>query len=326
MRKYLLAAASALAFASPATALDNSFYVGVEGGAMIVEDTEFDYSTATTVLDSAMIVDHKTGVDLDLIGGYDFGWLRAEAELGYKRAGNNKTNVNQGLTGALPGGFYDTDGRVSVLSAMANLLIDFGDEEGWAGYIGGGAGLARVKYKVDINGLASPLGFSDSDDSFAWQAIAGVRKAISSNIDVGLKYRFFNASNLNYDGTRVVGTAAPVAFNVESRYRSHSLLASLIFNFAAPPPPPPPPPPRPLSSGNWAASISRWMMMVGLTRISSTCSSLAIERLVNSRLMNGILERIGTPCSSSISPAMVWPPSSSVPPSGTLTVVRTSVI
>ena len=47
MRKYLLAAASALAFASPAAALDNSFYVGVEGGAMIVEDTDLDYSTAT---------------------------------------------------------------------------------------------------------------------------------------------------------------------------------------------------------------------------------------------------------------------------------------
>ncbi|HVH37387.1 MAG TPA: outer membrane beta-barrel protein, partial [Sphingomicrobium sp.] len=197
MRKYLLAAASALAFASPATALDNSFYVGVEGGAMIVEDTELDYTSAPLNLDSAMIVDHKTGVDLDLLAGYDFGWLRAEAELGYKRAGVNKTNVNQGLTGALPGGFYDSDGRVSVLSAMANLLLDFGDEDGWAGYIGGGAGLARVKYNVDVNGLASPLGFSDSDDSFAWQAIAGVRKAISSNMELGLKYRFFNASNLN---------------------------------------------------------------------------------------------------------------------------------
>src|SRR5690349_1453288 len=104
MRKYLLAAASALAFASPAAALDNSWYAGVEGGAMIVEDTEFDYRSATTTLDDAMIVDAKTGIDLDLIGGYDFGFVRAEAELGYKRASIDETAVNQGLTAPAPGG------------------------------------------------------------------------------------------------------------------------------------------------------------------------------------------------------------------------------
>src|SRR5689334_24498039 len=56
-------------------------------------------------------------------------------------------------------------------------------------------------------------------------------------------------------------------------------------------------------SGNCFCSCSRWMMMVGLTRISSTASSLAIERLVNSRLRNGIFERTGTPISFSTSPA-----------------------
>src|SRR3954468_15684005 len=50
-------------------------------------------------------------------------------------------------------------------------------------------------------------------------------------------------------------------------------------------------------SGNCFCSCSRWMMMVGLTRISSTFSSLAIERLVNSRLRNGIFERTGVPIS-----------------------------
>jgi OmpA-OmpF porin, OOP family len=239
MRKYLLAAASALAFASPAAALDNSWYVGVEGGAMVVEDTEFDYRTTTSAIDDAIIVDNKIGIDLDLIGGYDFGWVRAEAELAYKRASVDEANVNQGLTAPAVGGFRDADGRTSVLSAMVNVLLDFGDDEGWAGYVGGGAGLARVKYKVDVNGLTPALGFSDSDDSFAWQAIAGVRKAISDNMEIGLKYRFFNASNLNYSGTR--GGTTPVAFDLETRYRSHSLLASLIFNFAPPPPPPPEP-------------------------------------------------------------------------------------
>ena len=131
MRKYLLAAASALAFASPAAALDNAWYVGVEGGAMVVEDTNLDYTTATTTIDDAIVVDHKMGIDLDLIGGYDFGLIRAEAELGYKRASVDETFVTDVISNPTQSANFDSDGRVSVLSAMANVLLDFGDDDGW---------------------------------------------------------------------------------------------------------------------------------------------------------------------------------------------------
>ena len=42
--------------------------------------------------------------------------------------------------------------------------------------------------------------------AFAWQAIAGVRYAVSPNIDLGLKYRFFNVSDASlrrFDGIGV---------------------------------------------------------------------------------------------------------------------------
>ena len=58
-------------------------------------------------------VKNKTGYDVDLIGGYDFGMFRLEGELGYKRA-NLKTvnadsafltgiNTPSGISGAGPG-------------------------------------------------------------------------------------------------------------------------------------------------------------------------------------------------------------------------------
>ena len=78
MRKLAITLALAsTALATPAVARDHSWYVGVEGGAMLVEDTHFDYTRVTggvtriTVPDG-VIVNHKTGVDADLIGGYDF--------------------------------------------------------------------------------------------------------------------------------------------------------------------------------------------------------------------------------------------------------------
>jgi OmpA-OmpF porin, OOP family len=91
----------------------------------------------------------------------------------------------------------------------------------------------------------------DSDSAWAHQLIAGVRVPVSSNIDAGLKYRYFRTNRLNFRDN-VNFTDAGVLLGSDSRFSSHSLLASLIFNFGAPaaapiipaaaPPPPPPPP------------------------------------------------------------------------------------
>src|SRR3546814_20573796 len=72
-------------------------------------------------------------------------------------------------------------------------LLDFGDDDGLQGFVGGGAGVARVSVEPVF---AGPF-LDDSDTGFAWQAIAGVRAPLSDSIDVGLKYRFFNADNLD---------------------------------------------------------------------------------------------------------------------------------
>src|SRR5687768_1433881 len=93
MTRYLLAATALAtglaAMASPAVARDRSAYVGLEAGALFVKDTDVDL---TIIDDDDEIfaddfgIEHKMGIDGDLIAGYDFGMFRAEAELGYKRS------------------------------------------------------------------------------------------------------------------------------------------------------------------------------------------------------------------------------------------------
>ena len=294
MRNYLLAAVALAAVSSPAAAQP---YLGVEGGVLFPKDqdgdTLVDYTTTQTPatplapagpadasFNNSFGLDYKVGYDLDLIAGYDFGMFRLEAELGHKRSNLNEFEIDGGFISALNAGLnrpsaapdpgapglpalgsanFDLDESVRVNSIMVNALLDFGDEDGLAFYAGLGIGGASVK-AVD-----------DSDSAWAGQAIAGVRYAVSPNIDIGLKYRYFRTGSVdisdaalalagNPDRFTVAGTVpvivdrttnATLFTDYEQKFRSHSLLASLIFNFGAPVevmlPPPPPPPPAPVA-------------------------------------------------------------------------------
>lgn len=235
-----------------------------------------------TTFGNAIGVDYKRGYDVDAIAGYDFGQFRLEGELGYKRAKLKSFDIDpafiSGINTALnrpsaipdPGApglaplvasDFDLDARANIMSGMLNALVDIGNDDGLSFYAGGGAGRARVKFA------------GERDDAWAYQLIAGARFAVSDNIDFGLKYRYFqtgkldladdSAVNLAGNANRFVinpstptivdqTTSAALFTNFDQKFRSHSVLASLIFNFGGaseplPPPPPPsaPPPPPP---------------------------------------------------------------------------------
>ncbi|HET8750319.1 MAG TPA: outer membrane beta-barrel protein [Sphingomicrobium sp.] len=262
MRNYLLASVAALVVTTPAAAADHSPYVGIEGGILFPKSQ--DLSASIDFSDPAVpdiaagrvgSLKYKKGYDLDVIGGYDFGMFRLEGELGYKRAKLKSVNVDNAFLTAINGGAgttfgstdFDLDGHATVLSAMVNGLADFGGNGGIGAYAGGGVGYADVKQ------------LGDSSGKFAWQLIAGAYMPVSSNIDVGLKYRYFHAGRNDIDrdfpfaaGATTCGavtcSGGTAFFTSGSRFTSHSLLASLTYNFgaaAAAPPPPPPPPPAP---------------------------------------------------------------------------------
>jgi len=258
MRKLAIAMAlSSTLLASPALARDGAWYVGGEFGAMIVEDTDIDIGT----VDNAISLDHEYGYDGGGFVGYDLGGFRIEAEVAYKKADIEGFNSSLQLPGEGRNFGANRDnagGNVSALSGMINAMLDFGDDDGVSGFVGGGFGIARVKLN-NVRSFDNGAAFLDGRDTrFAWQAIAGVRQAISDNIDVTVKYRFFNADDIRL-GART-GPRGATTGDSEFRLRTHSLLGGLTFNFGAPdidipdvipeapyvaPPPPPPPPPPP---------------------------------------------------------------------------------
>ncbi|WP_159983810.1 outer membrane protein, partial [Novosphingobium sp. 18050] len=193
MRKLVLGLALAsTAIATPAFARDNSWYLQLDFGGMIVEDAD----VAINGVKNADSIDFKKGFDGGAVLGYDFGPFRLETEASYRQA----KIKNSGGADA------------SNLSFMVNGLLDFGPDDGLQGFVGGGAGVARVHADV----------IDDSDSGFAWQAIAGIRAPLSSHIDVGLKYRFMNVAN--------VDLVSPAGDSIGTRWRSHSLMGTLAYN------------------------------------------------------------------------------------------------
>lgn len=230
MRKVTLGLALAsTALAAPAVARDGQWYVGLEGGVALAEDQDVEVGG----IDDFYEFESDLGFDAGAIVGYDLGMLRVEAEAAYKQFDYDEYNQ------LLPGGPAELGGDMSALSFMGNLLLDFGADDGIQGFVGGGAGIARVDLDVETpNGQL----IDDSDSRFAWQALAGVRAPIGGNWDVGLKYRFFNVDNIKLVGTN--------GGDYKTDLRSHSILGSIIYNFGgeeAPPPvvAPPAPPVQP---------------------------------------------------------------------------------
>jgi opacity protein-like surface antigen len=213
--------------ATPAIARDKTLYLGVEAGPMWANDVEIDIDSTEGQFDF-FDLDHKLGYDAGVIFGYDAGLVRAELDLSYKRASHDEmdfSNCEGGCT-------VDADGSSRYIAIMTNLLLDVGNEDGLSFYAGPGAGFAWGKFKVECcNGE-----FDDTvkQGGFAWQLIAGLRYALNPNVDLGVKYRYFHPHRI----TENFGQGA----DLEGRFTSHSLLATLTYNFYTPPPPPPPPP------------------------------------------------------------------------------------
>jgi OOP family OmpA-OmpF porin len=231
MRKLVIGMAMASsAIASPALARDGAWYVEFDGGPMIVEDIEFDLPSAN----NAVVVDHHKGYDFGGVVGYDFGFIRLEAEGSYRSA--DIQTIQVGPAGVARAGTQTianvtlpADGDSSVLSFMVNALADFGPDDGLQGFVGGGVGVARTKFNGYTINTSGPGFLDDSDSGFAWQILAGVRAPLTDNIDVGLKYRFFNANG--------VDTVDSLGRDASARWRSHSILGTIGFNFGGAPAP-----------------------------------------------------------------------------------------
>lgn len=260
---------AAMIVAAPAHAREGQVYVGVNGGISFDDQVTvfIDNARPDGLLDNAAFADTKTGVDADVVIGYDFGTFRLEAEGGYKRNGyDGLTVINSGI---LPGDLtvpsgtvVQNDSDLKIWSGMLNGLVEFGKDDGLQIFAGGGVGFANLSLPVKVAGVGTLV--DDDGTDFAWQLLAGARFAVSEKIDLGIKYRYFVADNFSLEAAN----RRPIVAD----YSAHSVLASLVYNFGgkakpapvmaptapppvAPPPPPPPPAPPPRSACNTGPHI-----------------------------------------------------------------------
>ena len=218
-------------------------YVELAAGAAFVQGTN-------PAVIGGLGMQNETGFDVAASGGYDFGRFRLEAELAYKRARTTEfrltppvvfggptiagpffdsPRIDSPQVALPPGQAYVADGPGTTLSFMLNGMLDFGPDDGLQGFVGGGAGIARTHHRLSINRLGPGI-LDQTDTTFAWQALAGIRAPITDHIDVTFKYRFFNTSQSDF--------IDPKGQAFVSKWRSHSILAGLTYNFGAPPPEP----------------------------------------------------------------------------------------
>ena len=234
----LLLATAAMTVAAPAFAREGQPYIGINGG-VILED-QVDVDSVTDPSTNLAFADTKTGVDADIVFGYDFGAFRLEAEGGYKQAGyDGLTVLNSAI---LPGGVTVPSGTVvqneedlKIYSGMINALVEFGNDDGFQVFGGGGVGIANIDLPVRVAGVGTVV--DDSATDFAWQLLAGARVALSDNVDLGVKYRYFVANNFGFQASN--------GARFETDFDSHSVLASLTYNFGGREEPAPAPAPAP---------------------------------------------------------------------------------
>ncbi|WP_296720333.1 outer membrane beta-barrel protein [Erythrobacter sp.] len=228
--------------ATPALAQDTGPYAGIEGGAVWADeiDDSIDIFEDEDTDEDLIALDTDTGWEAGAIVGYDFGRFRLEGEGAYKRIGVDSISAPNGgidLDPTTPGVIdseRELDGDLTVKSLMANALVDFGSRDTINFYAGGGAGYSWVDIdsEFDLEGDANPeqLFNDDNDSGFSWQLIAGLRFPVTRDLDLGVKYRFFNVENL--------GLRAADGSDFDADLRTHSALATLTYNFGRSAPPP----------------------------------------------------------------------------------------
>ena len=239
MRKFVIGMAMAsTALATPALARDDSWYIGAEFGPMMAEDMDLDVLNSDGDSVDTVTVGTDYGFDGGGYVGYDFGMFRLEAEVSYRDADVDEAQIGStgiasglGPDGVTPAGSYVATGGIDALSFMLNGLLDFGPDDGLQGYVGGGIGVARTSVTTRVNVNGSPS-IDDSSSDLAWQILAGVQAPLTDNIDVGLRYRMFTAEDV-----QLVDLGGR---DLEGKFRTHSIMGTLNYNFGAPPPPPPP--------------------------------------------------------------------------------------
>ncbi|MFA5123427.1 OmpA family protein [Zavarzinia sp.] len=147
--------------------------------------------------------------------GYDYGAIRAEAQVDYRSFSNNGYK-NATVDGASVG-TYPADGQTGILATMGNVLYEYENSSPVTPYVGVGLGAGWV--------------FADGghDAGFAYQGIVGAKVGLGGPVAAFVDYRYLGVTNVK-------------SANLDGSVTEQNLQAGLIYTFDSYTPPPPPAP------------------------------------------------------------------------------------
>ncbi len=191
----------------PRVAVASSFYLGLHGGATLLDDAELTGST------NPVSVDFDLGYSAALSLGYELTEGRLELETAYQ------TTDIEGIE--IVGMSFDPGGSVSAASAMFNSYADYDLAGPWAAHFMVGLGASRVALDQD---LSLGLDFSKDDDIvFAYQSGLGLSYDVARSFVLDASYRYF--------GTRDPEFNTSGGEEIEMEYRSHNLNVGFRYSF-----------------------------------------------------------------------------------------------
>lgn len=152
-------------FAVPAHAgsegASEGFYIGANASAVQLGDVDFSNGRNGT----SRTAEFDVGAGLNLRGGYDFGILRTDLEVGYANADIDSVS-----------GANDGTGEANLYSAMIRGTADYDVGNGFSPYVSLGAGAMAVE---------GDIAFTDSNGTLQTKNFYGIAPAASFGIGLG---------------------------------------------------------------------------------------------------------------------------------------------
>jgi len=150
-----------------------------------------------------------TGVGLGAAVGKSIGKIDIELEYAYREADFDRFEFDDEISGLVD---YSEglDGGIEIKTLMANGFYNFNKESTYSPYVGAGLGIAwvDVKYEgfdIDIDGT-----------EFAYQFMAGVDVAMSTNTSLLIGYRYLGTSDISDSFEDVAEVSASIdSHNIE---------------------------------------------------------------------------------------------------------------
>ena len=161
-----------------------------------------------------------TGFRGDVIFGYNFCKnFAAELETGVIYSPINSIAGNSLSSFGASADIYE-------IPILVNAIYRMPLKGGWTPYVGAGVGGAATyltAQNVPLFGFGSHTSYSSMDFTFAYQANAGLKYAVSENVELGIAYKFIGTTDHNWSDNSV-------SFKTDGTI-THAVLASFTWKF-----------------------------------------------------------------------------------------------